>query len=97
MSNPNTHCPSCGVHRDAIVGNVIVAADDSWKCERCVKREAVVAQPGETMVPVRCPTCQGAAQPNCGTCAGIGQVRVALSSLNAYVPQAGTPQLLTEG
>ena len=98
MSNPNTHCPGCGVHRDAIVGDVIVADDGNWKCVRCVSREAVIAQPSEPMVAVRCPACRGDnTQSHCGTCGGLGQVRVALSSLNAYAPQAGTPQLLTEG
>ena len=95
----NTHCPGCGVHKEAVAGAIIESGPNGdWKCARCVGRDATVRQTDDRMVPVRCPTCfSGASQPSCATCGGLGQVRVPLDSLNVYRPSAGAPRLLTEG
>ena len=94
-TGPQTHCPGCGLHREAVV-NVVEGAGGSWFCVNCNRKPAGTSQ--ETMIVVDCPVCpRPKPVPQCATCGGLGSVRVPLSSLKVYDPRKQKPQqVLTE-
>jgi DnaJ-class molecular chaperone len=104
-----THCPGCGVHKSMCVN--LVSLGDKWMCSGCVAQDARREQIrvrddlwklNRNLVVVNCPGCHGSGKNSvgspCGTCGGLGSVRVpeaqipVLNSLD--VPE---PKLLTEG
>jgi len=92
---PQTHCPGCGLHRDAVV-NAVENDDGSWKCASCDRNPP--RESTEVTVVLSCPACSQTKQGSqCATCGGLGSVRVPMGALRTYDPrEKAAPQVLTE-
>jgi len=91
-----THCPKCGLHRDAVL-SVVEDPTGAWTCASCDRNPP--REPTEAMVVLPCPRCGPPPNNGCFACGGLGSVRVAMSALRVYDPstQEAGPQMLTEG
>ena len=97
-----SHCPDCGLHKDAVTV-VVHQAAGGWKCERCLKRATLKANPPpapvgtpQSEVQIPCPQhFESAPGSQCSTCGGLGVVRVPASQIKSYDPNAS--RVLTEG
>ena len=97
-----SHCPDCGLHRDA-VAVVVYQAGGGWKCERCLKRAALKANPppapagtrqDEVQIPCPSSDCRSL-RDDCPACGGLKVVRVPASRIKSYDPHVA--RVLTEG
>lgn len=95
---PQTHCPGCGVHRDACVNPTTFTAVDghpAWKCAQCIN--SVQQQVSVPRTLIRCPACcQTQLIAQCGLCRSIGSVFVPTSEI-AQVSLKNVPGMLIEG
>jgi hypothetical protein len=91
-----THCPGCGVHREACKDPTTYTAVDgrpAWKCAECINSKQQEAVEPKTLIP--CPACRGNIS-NCGMCRNLGSVFVATAQIRT-ISAKNTPGMLTEG
>lgn len=92
-----THCPDCGVHRDACPG-IQTDASGTWRCAPCIVTAQVKERYAQVnLVIIPCPACSRTGMvAQCLVCNKLGSVKVPDSEIRV-LSTAQMPQVLTEG